>query len=76
MSDKSITEMCPVCESEITVEWDIENYGYEMYCPSCGNKMRLCDECLHAADNTGKKCDFDRITGDCFRTLIDYGWGD
>lgn len=52
------TEVCPHCDSEITLIWDVDNDGYRVFCPSCGEEIMLCDACLHADDNPGGKCDF------------------
>ena len=32
-----------------------------------GESILLCDECLHADDNPGQRCDWDENTGRCFR---------
>ena len=40
-----ITELCPHCEKEITLSWDVENDGYQIYCPSCGKVIMLCGMC-------------------------------
>lgn len=52
------TEVCPHCDSEITLTWDVDNDGYRVFCPNCGEELMLCDACLHADDNPGGKCDF------------------
>ena len=57
-----VTEMCGNCMKENTFIWDVDTDGYEAYCPSCGEPLTLCDACLHAGDNPGRKC-----TEDCFR---------
>ena len=53
-----VTEVCPHCDREITLIWDVDNDGYRVFCPSCGEEIMLCDVCLHADDNLGGKCDF------------------
>lgn len=58
-----VTEICPHCEAENTMVWDVKRDGYEAFCSHCGKKMMLCDECLHADDNKG--CDW--RNGTCFR---------
>lgn len=58
-------EMCPHCDNEITVEWDVEKDGYEVTCPECGRKIMLCDACSHAIDNCNRYCDW--CDGNCFR---------
>ena len=58
-------EMCPHCDTEITIEWDVENDGYEVICPECGEKIMLCDACLHSEDNGFQYCDW--CKEGCFR---------
>lgn len=68
-------ELCPYCESEnVFANWDCEKQGYEATCWQCGKKIMLCDECLHADDNPGRKCDWHEVIragkaegGTCFR---------
>lgn len=64
-----ITETCPHCESEITMTWDVSSRGYHAFCPVCGERLMLCDECLHSGPNgeyTGL-CDYDSKTDTCRR---------
>lgn len=66
------TEVCPNCETEIELFWDVEREGYKAFCPSCGKVLMLCDACRHAADNPEGKCDFKTdFNGKeiCFRRL-------
>jgi len=51
-----VTEWCPHCENENTMEWDPEKEGYVAFCAHCGKKMLLCDECTHADDNPTHDC--------------------
>ena len=44
-NEKIVTEVCPECGTENTISWDVENYGYRVYCPHCGTMMLLCSEC-------------------------------
>jgi len=62
-------EMCPHCDNEITVEWDVEKDGYEVTCPECGRKIMLCDACSHSIDNRNRYCDW--CDGKCFRKSPD-----
>lgn len=59
-----IVEVCPECGAENIMTWDVEKDGYVAYCPHCGSKMMLCDECLHADD--AKVCDWCACRG-CYR---------
>lgn len=44
-----VTEYCAFCESEIEMKWNDE-LGYKAYCPFCGQRLMLCDECQHRFD--------------------------
>ena len=59
----TVTEVCPHCEEEITMEWDVETRGYKAYCPVCGGRLMLCDECFHG--EPGYSCDYDSETDTC-----------
>lgn len=59
-----VVEVCPECGAENIIRWDVETEGYVAYCPHCGSKMMLCDECLHADDV--KVCDWCNCRG-CYR---------
>ena len=60
MKTTKVTEMCPHCQNEVTVQWDVEKDGYELYCPYCGFPIMLCSMC-DARD--GKVCDWEEIKG-------------
>ena len=59
----TVTEVCPHCESEITMEWDVKTRGHKAVCPVCGNRLMLCDECQHG--EPGHRCDYDSDTDTC-----------
>ncbi len=59
----TVTEWCPHCESEIEMTWNVEDRGYKSFCPACGNRLMLCDECQHSEQR--QPCDFDADTGLC-----------
>lgn len=59
----TVTEVCPHCESEITMEWNVKTLGYKAYCPVCGNRLMLCDECQHG--EPGHICDYDSNKDTC-----------
>ena len=50
-----VTELCPHCEREITVIWNTESDGLQIFCPNCGKSIMLCSMC-DARD--GKPCDW------------------
>ena len=58
-----VVEVCPECGAENVMTWDVEKEGYVAYCPHCGSKMMLCDECIHA-DKT-LPCDWSLSNGCC-----------
>ena len=60
MKTTKVTEMCPHCQNEVTVQWNAEKDGYELYCPYCGFPIMLCSMC-DARD--GKVCDWEEIKG-------------
>ena len=62
-----VTEFCPHCESEIEMRWDTDQLGYKAFCPVCGNRLMLCDECRHSGPDGGPigPCDYDSNTDTC-----------
>lgn len=66
MSEKyPIVECCPNCEEEVEINWNVEEDGYEAVCPYCGERLMLCDECMHSDDYV--TCDYCEKTNTCFR---------
>lgn len=59
-------EVCPHCMGENILLYNVEENGYEVSCNHCGEKIMLCDACLHSKDNKERYCDWDEKTG-CFR---------
>lgn len=43
--DSEVTECCPHCDREITVSWNVEQDGYQIFCPNCGEPIMLCSMC-------------------------------
>lgn len=60
-----ITEMCSYCGSEIEMRWAVNIRGYQAFCPVCGKRLMLCDECRHTEGDA--YCDYDRTTNSCRR---------
>lgn len=58
-----VTEVCPYCNSEVTITWNTDVDGFKAFCPHCGERLMLCDECRHA-DGSGD-CDYDSATDTC-----------
>lgn len=66
-------EVCPHCDTENVLEnWDVPEKGYIAICKGCGRQIFLCDECLHADDNRGMRCDWrsSLSSQQCFRGRI------
>lgn len=62
-----VTEWCGDCNNEITMDWEVKERGFKAYCPVCGNRLMLCDECQHR-DGSGMNmndCRYDEWTGKC-----------
>lgn len=58
--DYTVTEWCPHCEHEVTVQWDIDNDGMQIYCPYCGKPIMLCGYC---DVRDGGKCNWKETSG-------------
>lgn len=59
----TVTEVCPNCESEVEMLWNTDTQGFKAFCPVCGHRLMLCDEC----HQLGGPCDYDRETDSCRR---------
>ena len=65
-------EVCPHCDSEnVYPMWNTEESGFVAACKHCGKEIFLCDECMHADDNTSMNCDWCKTEcgGKCFRGI-------
>ena len=58
---EEVTEWCPHCETEVTLQWDIARDGYKAFCPYCGNRLMLCAYCPRV-----EQCDYDEDTDTCY----------
>lgn len=67
-----IYELCPHCNTEVSVLWDTAIGGYLTKCPSCDSWLMLCSEC--SRDNACD-CDFDMDSALC-RRVIEAMWLD
>lgn len=56
--DKTETEICPNCDLEITLKWDITHQGFKAVCPECGEVLMLCDACHHRTGDWRDDCDW------------------
>lgn len=62
-----VTEVCPHCESEVEMRWNTDTMGYKAFCPVCGKRLMLCDECRHTEGTPG--CDYNSRL-DCCRNNL------
>lgn len=42
--------------------WDTDVNGFKAFCPYCGERLMLCDECLHSGTSN---CDYSNNTDSC-----------
>ena len=59
-----VIELCQNCDMEIEMVWDTKGLGYKAFCPVFGQRLMLCDECLHT-DGLPPTCDYNRFTDTC-----------
>lgn len=59
----AVYEVCPHCDNEVGLFWDVEADGLHAFCPYCGERLMLCSECSATTDHT--KCDYDSETDKC-----------
>ena len=57
-----VVEVCPHCMSEIEMRWNTDTQGFKAFCPVCGKRLMLCDECLHTRKGD---CDYDSTVDGC-----------
>ena len=62
--ETEVYELCPHCGLEAHLFWNLED-GYKAYCPSCGERLMLCDECMHGQGYCFGGCDYDSETDSC-----------
>lgn len=60
----TVTEVCPHCGNEIEMRWDTDTRGFKAFCPVCGERLMLCDECRHTVE-LPCSCDYDSHTDSC-----------
>ena len=62
---REVTEMCPNCDREVTMLWDVKEDGYKAACPYCGGRLMLCDECQHPNGEYVGDCDYNQESDTC-----------
>ncbi|MBR1823282.1 MAG: hypothetical protein IJ779_03495 [Ruminococcus sp.] len=60
-----VIEVCPHCDNEVWLFWDVEADGLHAFCPYCGKRLMLCSECPATHTDGGKGCDYDSTTDKC-----------
>lgn len=60
-----VVEYCSECDTEVEMRWDVERDGYLAYCPHCGCRLMLCDECQHPDGEYVDDCDYCSRTDSC-----------
>lgn len=61
----TVVELCPSCGTEIEMRWNVKTDGFKAFCPVCGNRLMLCDECMHRTGECHCDCDYDSETDSC-----------
>lgn len=61
----TVIECCAYCGSEIEMRWNVETDGYKAFCPVCGKRLMLCDECMHRTGEFVDDCDYCSATDEC-----------
>lgn len=63
---ETVTELCPECDREVTLVWNPRKQGFKAFCPHCGARLMLCDECQHrTGGGCTEDCDYDSNTDTC-----------
>lgn len=60
-----VVETCPHCDSEVIMKWNTDAMGFKAFCPVCGKRLMLCDECMHRTGELVDDCDFCSRTDTC-----------
>ena len=64
-----VVEVCSNCMNEVHIFWNNAEDGYKAFCPYCGERLMLCDECRHSEEdehgNACGVCDYDSETDTC-----------
>lgn len=62
-----VVEVCPNCDREVALIWDVRVEGFKAFCPYCGERIMLCDECQHRFDDGEftDDCDYNGYSDTC-----------
>lgn len=61
----TVIEVCSNCGIEIEMRWNVERDGYKAFCPVCGERLMLCDECHHRNGEFHDDCNYNCETDSC-----------
>lgn len=64
-------EVCSRCGKEIALNWDVNEDGYNAFCPYCGEKIVMCGACQSNNGDGEEHCDYDKETDACCHSGID-----
>ncbi|MDE6388940.1 MAG: hypothetical protein K2L82_14160 [Lachnospiraceae bacterium] len=67
-----VYEVCPHCNTEVAIRWDVKVDGFTAYCPICGKKLYLCSMCDKGIENDGV-CGFGYADDSCLQEVGSYG---
>lgn len=79
LSAESVIEVCPHCENEIEMRWDINKCGYKAFCPVCGKRLMLCSECMNSGaggcdyNSKDDSCRFNPVNSGCVKVIHSAG---
>ena len=74
-SDGYEVEVCAHCSNEVAIRWNINELGFQAFCPICGNRLMLCDACSHRHEDLNGCGDCDYWTEkDCCRFSRPDNW--
>lgn len=61
--------LCKLRKRNPNMKWNVATDGYQAYCPVCGNRLMLCDECMHSNPDGSFTdcCDYSSQTDRRFR---------
>lgn len=62
---EEVTELCPCCEHEVTLQWNVKEDGLKAFCPHCGSRLMLCSCCPATNNDDLAGCDYNQRTDSC-----------
>ena len=81
LQDTKVTELCPYCDTEVGISWDVDKDGFKVFCPNCGEQLMLCSACKDREDlcdwnDEAQACHRCREQTDCERCAFAVEYGD